>query len=103
LASEPLQPDIELDFRSLRCPHLLIATIKEIEKAQPDQVLRIIAADLNAPSSIGSWTKQSGHTLLDMHEDGEEFIFLIRCKELANSQQAIINSQQPIANNQTLD
>ena len=94
MASEPLQPDITLDYRSLRCPHLLIATINEIEKAQPDQVLCIKAADLNAPSSIASWTKQSGHTLLDMYEEGDEFVFIIQCSETASRQKPTINSQQ---------
>ena len=82
LASETKQPDITLDFRSLRCPHLLIATIKEIEQAQAGQVLRITAADLNAPSSISSWSRQSGHTLLDMYQQDEDFVFLIQRQPL---------------------
>ena len=75
--TEPQVPDITLDFRSLRCPNLLITIIKEIEKAQPSQVLRIVAADLNAPSSIGAWTRQSEHTLLDIYQEGDDFVFLI--------------------------
>ncbi|MFN2170640.1 MAG: sulfurtransferase TusA family protein, partial [Candidatus Promineifilaceae bacterium] len=80
LTTEAYQPDITLDFRSLRCPNLLIAVIQEIEQAQPGQILRIETADLNAPSGIGPWTRQSGHILLEMYEDGEDFIFLIQCE-----------------------
>lgn len=74
---ESNQPDIGLDFRSLRCPNLLIAIINKTEEAQPGQVLRIIASDLNAPSSVAAWTRQSGHTLLDMYQEGDDFVFLI--------------------------
>ena len=92
MTTEAYQPDITLDFRSLRCPNLLIAVIKEMEKAQPGQILCIKAADLNAPSGISPWTRQSGHTLLDMYEDGENFIFFIRCEaEAVNYQLTTIN------------
>lgn len=94
MTSKANQPDITLDFRGLRCPNLLIAVIKEIETAQAGQVLRIAAADLNAPSSISSWTRQSGHTLLDMYQDGDEFVFLIQRQSLVNGQQLTANNQQ---------
>ena len=78
MISNAHQPDITLDFRGLRCPNLLIAVIQEMESAQPGQVLRIEAADLNAPSSISSWTRQSGHKLLDMYEQDGDFVFLLQ-------------------------
>lgn len=78
MTAKDYQPDILLDFRGLRCPHLLIAVIEETEEAQPGQVLRVQARDLNAPSSIGSWTRQSGHTLLDMYQENDDFIFFIQ-------------------------
>jgi TusA-related sulfurtransferase len=95
LTTEAYKPDITLDFRSLRCPNLLIAVIKELENAHPGQILRIETADLNAPSSIASWTRQSGHTLLDMYGEGEEFIFSIQCEAKAvNYQLTTINNEQ---------
>jgi TusA-related sulfurtransferase len=94
LTTEAYQPDITLDFRGLRCPNLLIAVIKEIDNAQPGQILRIETVDLNAPSGIGPWTRQSGHTLLDMYQEGEDFIFLIQCEAgVANYQLTTINEQ----------
>ena len=88
LAVESRQPDITLDFRSLRCPNLLIAIINKTEEAQPGQVLRILASDLNAPSSIGSWTHQSDHTLLDMYQEGDDFVFLIERQPITITQAA---------------
>lgn len=88
LDADSIQPDITLDFRSLRCPNLLITVIKEIEAAQPGHTLRIVAADPNAPSSLGSWTRQSGHTLLDMYQESDDFVFLIQCQPQTISQTA---------------
>jgi tRNA 2-thiouridine synthesizing protein A len=87
-AKETLQPDIECDFHSLRCPNLLIAVIKKVEETEVGQVLRVTARDLNAPSSLGSWTRQSGHTLLDMYEENGDFVFLIQCRPEAISMTA---------------
>jgi tRNA 2-thiouridine synthesizing protein A len=78
LAPEEHHSDITLDFRDLRCPHLLISAIHALERTQPNQILCILASDLNAPSSIGAWARQSGHTLLDMYQEGENFVFYIR-------------------------
>ena len=94
MTSDANQPDITLDFRSLRCPNLLIAVINQIENARPGQVLQVTASDLNAPSSITSWTRQSEHELLDMYEEGGDFIFLLLRQPIANNQQLITNNQQ---------
>jgi TusA-related sulfurtransferase len=98
-AAGTTQPDIECDFRSLHCPNLLITVIKQVEEARAGQILRIIASDLNAPSSLGSWTRQSGHKMLDMYEEDGDFIFLIQCQLTArNDEQQKVNSQQPTIN-----
>jgi TusA-related sulfurtransferase len=93
LTSESNQPDITLDFRSLRCPKLLITVIKEIENAKPGQVLQITASDLNAPSSISSWTRQSEHELLDMIQEGDDFVFVLLRQPLINNQPITANTQ----------
>ena len=71
--------DQTVDLSGLRCPHLLIATIKAVKEAKSQQVLQILATDLNAPSSIMAWTRQSGHQLIDSYNEGEQFVFLIQC------------------------
>lgn len=80
LSAETIHPDIVCDLRQLRCPNLLITVIKIIESAEPGQILLVRSCELNAPSSIGSWTRQSGHTLLGMVQEGDEFVFLIQCE-----------------------
>jgi len=76
--------DRTIDLGSLRCPHLLIATIREIRRMSDGQVLQIYAKDLNAPSSIAAWARQSGNELLEMSDDHGDsdsnngFVFFLR-------------------------
>ena len=76
------QPDnpalVTLDLCGLRCPHLLINVIAAIRALDPKQHLLIRATDLNAPSSITSWSRQSGNELLDMYQEGDCFVFLLK-------------------------
>ena len=67
-----------LDLCGLRCPHLLISVIEAVRSLNPGQKLQIHATDLNAPSSITAWLRQSGNELLDMYQEGECFVFLLK-------------------------
>ncbi len=67
-----------LDLCGLRCPHLLINVISAVRSLEPNQELRIRATDLNAPSSITAWSRQSGNELLDLYQEGECFVFLLK-------------------------
>ncbi|MFN2137303.1 MAG: sulfurtransferase TusA family protein [Candidatus Promineifilaceae bacterium] len=78
MAAEAREPYRSYDFRDLRCPNLLIATITVIEKLPPGQLICITTRDLNAPSGLSAWTRQSGHTMVDMYQEGEDFVFWIR-------------------------
>ena len=66
------------DFRSLRCPHLLIAVIQTARQYENESIIEVLADDLNAPSSLSAWVRQSGHQLIDMFDDGHMFTFVIR-------------------------
>ena len=83
-----------LDLCGLRCPHLLISVIAAIRSLTPGQKLQIRATDLNAPSSITAWSRQSGNDLLDMYQEGECFVFLI---ERNPDQAAKFNMKQATA------
>ena len=69
----------ELDLLGLKCPRLLIAVIRYMrEEMTTAEVVCIVANDLNAPSSLQAWCRQSGQTLIDMYEQNGEFVFYIR-------------------------
>lgn len=67
-----------LDLSGVRCPHLIIVTMRALRQLSPNQVLQVIATDLNAPSSISSWSQQSGNELIDMYDENGRFVFFIR-------------------------
>jgi TusA-related sulfurtransferase len=57
---------------------LIIATMRALRQLSPNQVLQVIATDLNAPSSISSWSHQSGNELIDMYDENGRFVFYLR-------------------------
>lgn len=72
--------DLAINLSGLRCPNLVIATIKALAALENGQILKIIATDLNAPSNMTLWCRQSGHILHDMYEENGHFIFFIEKK-----------------------
>ncbi len=78
-SDQPNTPTVSADFSGLRCPHLLIAVIAYLRQLSAETIVTIIANDLNAPSSIGAWLRQSGNSLLDLSEQDGQFRFVIRC------------------------
>ena len=67
-----------LDLCGLRCPHLLISVIGALRSLKPNHKLQIRATDLNARSSITAWSRQSGNELLDMYQEDDCFVFLLK-------------------------
>ncbi len=58
----------------MRCPHLVIATMEALRSIEPGQVLRVIATDLNSPSNMTAWSRQSGHPILDIFAEDDQFV-----------------------------
>jgi TusA-related sulfurtransferase len=78
LSQQDSTADKSLNLYGLRCPHLLISVIAAIRSLKPDQNLQIRATDLNSPSSIRAWSRQSGNELLDMYQEDDCFVFLLK-------------------------
>ncbi|MCA9920952.1 MAG: sulfurtransferase TusA family protein [Anaerolineales bacterium] len=70
--------DHTIDLSGLRCPNLVIATIKTLAALENGRILKVITTDLNSPSNMALWCRQSGHSLLDMYEENGRFIFFIK-------------------------
>lgn len=69
--------DLTINLSGLGCPKLVVATIKALATLENGRILKIIATDLNAPSNMTLWCRQSGHILRDMYEENGNFIFFI--------------------------
>ena len=78
MTTQNIKAHQSIELRDLSCPHLLTAAIQSIQSIEPGQVIQIKARDLNAPSSIAPWFRQSGNELLDMYKENGCFFFLLK-------------------------
>lgn len=73
-----LKADKVLDCSGLLCPLPVVKTSKAIKEIGIGQVLQMIATDPGAPPDMEAWSRQTGHTLLDSHEENGKYIFHFR-------------------------
>lgn len=60
--------------------------MKALRSLEDEQILQVIATDLNSPSNMTAWSRQSGHQLLELYDDdGRFYFFFKRGKETAVS------------------
>ncbi|MGC8849357.1 MAG: sulfurtransferase TusA family protein [Candidatus Bathyarchaeia archaeon] len=57
-----------VDAKYKSCPGPLIAISEAAKKAEPGQVIKLLATDPAAPSDIEEWAKQVGHKILKVVE-----------------------------------
>jgi tRNA 2-thiouridine synthesizing protein A len=73
-----IKADQVLDTSGMLCPMPVIKTSKAIKQIEIGQILKMIATDPGAPPDMEAWSKNTGHELLDSHQEGDKFIFHIR-------------------------
>ena len=73
-----LSPDSVLDCSGMMCPMPVIKTSKAIKQIEVGQVLKMISTDPGAPPDMEAWSKQTGHEMLENHEEDDKYIFFFR-------------------------
>jgi tRNA 2-thiouridine synthesizing protein A len=73
-----MSPTSTLDAKGLSCPLPVVKARLEIDKLGSGDVLEVVATDPGSVADFESWTKMSGHELLESHEDGGVYTYLIR-------------------------
>lgn len=73
-----ISADQILDCTGLLCPVPVIKVSKAIKQIEVGQVLKMIATDPGAPPDMEAWSRQTGHELLDSHQEGDKYIFHFR-------------------------
>jgi len=73
-----VQEDKVLDCRGLLCPMPVVKTGKEIKTIEAGQVLKILATDRGSIADFPAWAEDTGHELLEWHEEDGVFVFYIR-------------------------
>jgi len=72
--------DKELDTRGLNCPLPILRTKKALSDLTSGQVLKVVATDPGAVKDFQTFSKQTGHELLQQGEANREFTFFMRKK-----------------------
>ena len=70
--------DAELDATGLLCPLPVLKARKRLQALQPGQVLRMLADDPAAIVDVPHFCAEAGHDLLDMIDDDQAQVYLIR-------------------------
>jgi tRNA 2-thiouridine synthesizing protein A len=73
-----LIPDLTLDCSGLSCPMPIIKTSKAIKQIEVGQVLKVISTDSGSMPDMEAWARQTGHELLDAHQENGKFVFHFR-------------------------
>ena len=76
-----IQEDKVLDARGLLCPMPVVKARKEIKTIDAGQVLKILATDRGAIADFPAWAEDTGHELLEWHEEDGVLVFYIRKSE----------------------
>jgi tRNA 2-thiouridine synthesizing protein A len=70
--------DQELDATGLNCPLPILRAKKALNGMQSGQVLHIIATDPGSVKDFEAFSKQTGNNLMESHEEGGKFYFLLK-------------------------
>jgi tRNA 2-thiouridine synthesizing protein A len=73
-----LKADKVLDCSGMSCPLPVVKTSKVIKEIEVGQVLKMVATDPGAPADMEAWARQTGHQLLDSHQEDGKFLFYIK-------------------------
>jgi len=70
-----------LDCRRLLCPMPVIRVQDRIAELAPGDELEAICTDPGVMQDVPAWCRINDHRVLEMREEGDEYILLIRVGE----------------------
>lgn len=68
----------ELDACGLRCPLPLLKMRQALRQLPTGACLRVLANDVGSAKDIPHWLESSEHQLLELTQEGEQLMFLVR-------------------------
>jgi TusA-related sulfurtransferase len=78
-----LSPDHHLDVSGTRCPVPLLMTARCVEALAPGERLRIVGTDREMLVDLPRWCAETGHRLLEIHEDNGRVRCLVEARASA--------------------
>ena len=79
-SAEPGEDMALLDATGLRCPMPLLKAKKALNELPGGALLKVIATDPGSERDFETFSRQSGHALLQSGRDGDAYIYVLRKK-----------------------
>jgi TusA-related sulfurtransferase len=77
-----IQETKTLDARGLLCPMPIVKTNKEVKGMAVGEILKILASDRGAIVDFPAWAEDTGHDLLEWHEEDDgTLVFYVKKNE----------------------
>ncbi len=73
-----IKPDKQIDCLGLFCPIPIVKTREAIRELTVGQVLEMLSDDPASEADMKSWTRRTGHELLEITQNGAVYRFLVR-------------------------
>ncbi len=67
-----------LDCSGMLCPIPVVKTKKAINEMEIGEILEMISTDPGALPDMEAWARQTKHDLLESHDEGGKYRFMIR-------------------------
>lgn len=67
-----------LDTSGMSCPMPVVKTKKAINGLEIGEILEMISTDAGSIPDMEAWARQTGHELMESHDEGSSFRFLIK-------------------------
>jgi TusA-related sulfurtransferase len=68
-----LKADLIIDARYKSCPGPLLALAEAVMKANPGQIIMLLATDPGAPSDVKEWASNVGHKVLKVERTDNSY------------------------------
>lgn len=73
-----IYPDKRIDCIGLFCPMPIVKTREAIRELAVEQVVEMLSDDPASEADMKSWSRRTGHELLEITRDGAVYRFLVR-------------------------
>ncbi len=73
-----IKPDKQIDCLGLFCPIPIVKAREAIRELAVGQVLEMLSDDPASEADMKSWSKRTGHELLEIIRNGSVYRFLVR-------------------------
>ncbi|HTI53061.1 MAG TPA: sulfurtransferase TusA family protein [Verrucomicrobiae bacterium] len=78
LESKLVNPDRQIDCTGLFCPMPIVKAREAMTQMVVGEVLEMLADDPAAEADMRSWSRSSGHDLLEVGRSGVVYRFVVR-------------------------